>query len=287
MLASSDPVLTHAGDAYQRIGPLTTTRRLLVASDFDGTLAPLVADPWNARILPGAQRALRRLAAVSNVHVALISGRTVPDLARRAGIGGASYRGDHGAERAEAPRGFRPAALLGQREPASAAETAMAARLKAEVPRAVNESWLVLEDKGPALTFHFRAAPDVGMARARVAAAVDAGDPDAVLRRSGSRRSLELRPPGASTKGDALRDLMEEWKPTAVLMLGDDRNDALAFDALREARTAGRIEGLAIAVAGHADVTQGVAAHADLVLSSPRETARLLTMLAGVMNQRR
>ena len=64
-------------------------------------------------------------------------------------------------------------------------------------------------------------------------------------------------------------------------MLGDDRHDADAFDALREARASGRTRGLAIAVAGHADVTAAVAPRADLVLPDPMETARLLARIGG------
>jgi trehalose 6-phosphate phosphatase len=240
-----------------------------------------VPDPWSARILPGARRSLRRLAVTPGVSVALISGRTVADLAARARVGGVSYRGDHGAERAEAVRGFRPSALRSRREPASAEAVRVAAHVKRHVPAAVPEPWLVLEDKATAATFHFRAAPDVDAARARVLRAVDAADPGKVLQRSGGRRSVELRPPGASTKGDALRELIAARLPEVVVMLGDDANDALAFDALRAEREGGRIAGLAVAVAGHADVTAAVAPRADVVLRDPRETARLLTRLAG------
>ena len=260
------------------------TGPLLLASDFDGTLSELVLDPWGARIIPAAQRALRRLAAVDGVHVAIISGRTVNDLAARVRIGGVSYRGDHGAERAEAPRGFHAAALRGEREPAGTAELETVSRLAAEVALAVPERWLVVEPKSAAITFHFRGAPHVGEARGRVAAAVDAVDPERLLVRSGGRRALELRPADASTKGDALRQLVEERRPVSVIMLGDDRHDALAFDVLRAGRDERRIDGLAIAVAGHADVTADVAAYADLVLASPQHAARFLSGLARLVH---
>jgi trehalose 6-phosphate phosphatase len=254
---------------------------LLLVSDFDGTLAELVPDPWGAVILPHAQRALRRLAAAPGVSVALLSGRGVADLSGRARIGGISYLGDHGAEWAEAPRGFRVDALRVQREPASSAELAMAACLCEAVPRAVPEPWLVVEAKGPAVTFHFRIAPDVDAARARVTAAVDAVDAEGLLLRSGGRRSLELRPVSATDKGVALRRLIDGRRPHAVIMLGDDPSDVLAFDALREARSAGRIRGLAVAVAGHPDVSAVVAPQADLLLASPREAARFLRLLGA------
>ncbi len=278
-LASDTYLLTSAQEAFG-LAQSFLDGCLLLASDFDGTLSRLGTDPWAAAIIPAAQRALRQLAARPDVHVALISGRTAVDLAARARVGGVSYHGDHGAERADARRGFRVATLAVVREPADPTTAAMAERLKVEVPRAVDETWLVLEDKGPALTFHFRAAPDIDAARTRVIDAVDAVDPSSVLFRAGGRRAYELRPAGATTKGDALARLIEEHAPDGVLMLGDDRHDAGAFDALRAARHAGRIRGLAVAVAGHADVTHDVAAHADLVLAGPRETARFLGLLA-------
>lgn len=240
----------------------------------------MASDPWAAAIDPSARRALRALAARPDVHVAFISGRTVADLAARARVGGASYHGDHGAEQATARRGFRVSALRVTREPSDAASLAMAERLKVEVPRRIGAPWLVLEDKGPALTFHFRGAPDIDAARARVIAVVDAIDPDRLLVRAGGRRAHELRPAGATTKAAALDRLIDQQRPTVTLMLGDDHHDAGAFDALRHARTAGRTGGLAIAVAGHAEVTRAVAPRADLVLAGPDEVARLLRLLA-------
>jgi trehalose-phosphatase len=261
--------------------------RLLLASDFDGTLARFGLDPWAAEIIPAAQRALRRMAAAPDIHIALISGRTVEDLVARARIGGISYHGDHGAEWATLRRGGRLAALRVEREPADPRVFAMAERLKVEVPRHVNETWLVLEDKGPALTFHFRAAPDHAAARERVVAAVEAVDRERLLWRVGGQRAHELRPVGATTKAVTLSRLIQAHRPTTTLMLGDDRHDASAFGALREARESGRTRGLAIAVAGHADVTVEVAPHADLVLSDPMETARLLTRIARAALARR
>ena len=254
--------------------------QLLLASDFDGTLSGMVLDPWSAGIIPGAQRALRRLAVAPDVDVALISGRTARDLASRARVGGITYLGDHGAEQAVAARGFRPRTLRVEREPADPAVAAMAERLKAEVPRMVAEPWLVLEDKGPALTFHFRAAPDIEAARTQVRAAVEAVDPEGLLDQPGGVRAWELRPHGATTKGVALSRLIDQHRPEAVLMLGDDRHDALAFDALRAARADGAIRGLAIAVMSRADVTAEVAPRADLLLASAADTARFLALLA-------
>jgi trehalose 6-phosphate phosphatase len=74
-------------------------RPLLVASDYDGVLAPLVGDPSAAVPLPGVAGALARLAAADGVTVALVSGRGVADLRAVSGLDD-PYRwiGTHGAE---------------------------------------------------------------------------------------------------------------------------------------------------------------------------------------------
>ena len=55
--------------------------RLLVACDYDGTMAPIVANPDDARPLDESAAALRELAALPSTVAALISGRALRDLA--------------------------------------------------------------------------------------------------------------------------------------------------------------------------------------------------------------
>lgn len=271
--------LTTAEQALDELGPWLN-RRLLLASDFDGTLSRPVLDPWRAAIIPSAQRALRRLAGNPRTHVALISGRTVPDLVARARVGGASYHGDHGAQRALAGRGFRPSAVAVEREPAAASVVAMVARLREEVPRRVAEPWLVVEDKGSAVTFHFRGAPDADRARARVRAVVDDIDGEGLLEQPGGRRAWELRPPGATTKGLTLTRLIERHQPGLVVMLGDDRHDIAAFAALHAMRDTASFAGRSIGVLSPASDVPALARHADLVFSGADVTARFLVLLA-------
>jgi trehalose-phosphatase len=54
---------------------------LLVACDYDGTLAPLVDEPSHAVPLPEAAEAVRSLAALPQTTVAVVSGRSLRDLA--------------------------------------------------------------------------------------------------------------------------------------------------------------------------------------------------------------
>jgi trehalose-phosphatase len=275
--------LTTPAAAIERARPMLATRPILVVSDFDGTLAQLNIDPWGARIMPAAQRALRRLAAIPGVEVVLLSGRTALDLASRARIGGATYLGNHGVEHGRLSRGSRPERLEVDVVALPHQFAEVAAQLAREVPRLVAEPWLVVERKGAAVTFHFRGAPDVPVAAEAVRNAVESLDPDRTLVRFHGRRALELRPPGAPAKGEAMRDLLLERRPGAAFTLGDDRSDALAFDAMRSARAAGDCAGLAIAVAAHPDGLADVAPHADLVLNGPADAARFLAGLGRVL----
>ena len=56
--------------------------RLLVACDYDGTMAPIVSNPEDARPLPESAAALQELARLPSTITALISGRALVDLAR-------------------------------------------------------------------------------------------------------------------------------------------------------------------------------------------------------------
>ena len=53
----------------------------MVACDYDGTMAPIVANPDDARPLMESAAALRSLAALPSTTAALISGRALRDLA--------------------------------------------------------------------------------------------------------------------------------------------------------------------------------------------------------------
>ena len=55
-------------------------KRLLVALDFDGTLAPEVDSPEQARALPTNRDAVLRLLALPRTRVALVSGRALRSL---------------------------------------------------------------------------------------------------------------------------------------------------------------------------------------------------------------
>ena len=265
---------------------------MLVVADFDGTLAAGSRDPAAAAIDPGARRALRRLAGIADtrpgrLHVAVLTGRTVADVAARARVGGIEYLGDHGLQSAWLDRGRSADRITATVEPGFEAHGVTAETLASGVPDELGRpSWLFVERKGASVAFHVRQADDIPAARAAVfdaIAAVEArlGLIDHGLRPYRGRSVVDLRPADAGGKRVAVERLIERHRPGAIVSLGDDLSDADAFDAVLAARAAGRTHGLTIAVHGRLAAPEEVLARADLVVASARDVGRVLSALAG------
>lgn len=197
------------------------TSRLLVASDFDGTLAPIVTDPRAAVGCPESLAALGRLVALPATTVAVISGRALADLDELVLLPGGVVRvGSHGAE-------FEPGVV--------GAATATTHLLLAEVGRALREltdgvHGVTLEPKPAAVAVHVRQAsrPDA----ARVTTAVVTG-PGAMpgVRVTHGKEVVELSVV-AGDKGCALDVLRARADATRTVFVGDDVTDEDAFARL-------------------------------------------------------
>lgn len=247
--------------------------RALVATDFDGTLSPIVPDPAAAVAIDGAAAALARLGALIGT-LAIITGRPATDAVARGGFGsvpGLIVLGRYGTER------FQDGVL----HAATAPEGIAAAR--AALPRLLTAvaapEGTRLEDKGTSLAVHTRQAadPEAALAQLREPLARLAADSGLVV--EPGRLVLELRAPGTD-KGTALRALAAERGARSLLFCGDDLGDLAAFAALRELRGSG-VAGCAVA-SGNRETPQ-VAAAADLVVDGPAGVVRLMNGLADVL----
>jgi trehalose 6-phosphate phosphatase len=200
-------------DALDR---LAARRPLLLASDYDGVLAPLVDDPSAAAPLPGVADVLGRLAAVPGVTVALVSGRGVEDLRMTSGFQGPfRWVGSHGAE-FDGPLGDELAATrdaLGQQ----------LGPLVAGTPGAR------LEIKPASVAVHVRQVSDRSAAHDLLEQAASVVDPS--LTKKPGKDVLEVAVTDAD-KGSALRRLRAELGAAGALYLGDDRTDEDGFRAL-------------------------------------------------------
>ena len=259
--------------------------RILVVTDYDGTIAEIAVDPMGAQIEPIARRALRRLARFADAHperltVAILTGRALTDVGPRVRVGGLRYVGNHGLENAWLARRGRVASLVA--DGSADVVDGPAARLGRHVTAALGHpEWLFVELKGPSIGFHYRQASDWADAGRRVIAAVDEGLAGSTeLERFDGRLNVELRPAGAGGKRAAMARLLDELEPSSVLLMGDDRGDAEGFLVLREARASGRLAALSVGVHDRVATPPEVIAAADVMLPSPRAAARLLSALA-------
>jgi trehalose 6-phosphate phosphatase len=245
--------------------------RALVATDYDGTLAPIVADPATAVPAPGAADALARLASRAGT-VAIITGRAATDAVALGGfadVPGLIVLGHYGVQRWQAgvlsappvPRGVQVVreALPGLLADAAAPEGT------------------AIEDKGTSLAVHTRRTADPAAALALLREPLGRLAESAGMTIEPGRMVIELRPPGMD-KGAALRALAAERAASSVLFCGDDLGDLAAFAAIRELRAAG-VPGCAVA-SGSAE-TPEIAEAADLVVDGPAGIVRLLSALAG------
>jgi trehalose 6-phosphate phosphatase len=186
--------------------------RMVLAFDFDGTLAPLVDDP-GAACLPASTRALLRLVAVLQ-PCCVISGRARADLAPRLdGIPLVAVVGNHGAEAGHGP--------VDQSARDSVKAWAGAARAWLRGLRGVE-----VEDKGLSLAIHWRRAA----APAEAARAAE----DFAARLAGARvfpgnAVLNVVPPDLHDKGAALSRVLERVGRRRAVYVGDDISDEDAF----------------------------------------------------------
>lgn len=236
-----------------------------VMVDFDGTLAPIVADSANARAVPGAARTLGALAGCFG-SVAVISGRPGEFLLRRLRSAGPSVHlyGLYGMEEVVAGE-VRIDPRVAPWLPIVAAAREAAER---SAPAGVG-----LEDKTVSLTIHWRATP--GAAGWATGFAESQSDRVGLRHRFG-RMSVELMPPVNVDKGSVVTALGKEMR--AACYFGDDIGDLEAFRALDRLARAGATT-VRVAVSD-ADSPPQVLAAADMVVYGPGEACGLLRELA-------
>jgi trehalose 6-phosphate synthase/phosphatase len=227
---SSAEALGHAFEALVA----SDAASLLVALDFDGTLAPLVDNPLSSTMTPAARAAVERLAALpddARVHLALVSGRDLADLAERAQPpAGAFLVGSHGAEtgriRAD---GTLDAGLVDLTPDQVNTLEAVVSGLEEAAVQAPG-AWV--QRKPSAAVLHTRQCPP-GTADSAINRA------DAVAARLGVPAmhgkdvvEIAVLPTDKGAALSRLRAVVDPERPVQVLYAGDDTTDEHAFAAL-------------------------------------------------------
>jgi trehalose 6-phosphate phosphatase len=216
--------------------------------DVDGTLAPIVDDPGDARVPASTRTELERLAG-RYALVACISGRPAEAARRIVGVSGLTYVGEHGI-------GLDPEA----------------ARWATRIHMFAAAAGWPVEEKPLSAAFHFRTAPDEAEAR-RVLEEVAAAASAEGFRTRWGRMVLEVLPPVEASKATAVRRLLTGRNLQRALYAGDDTTDLDAFAALDDLEVAVRV------AVSSSEGPSELEVQADVVVASPEALAALLARL--------
>jgi trehalose 6-phosphate phosphatase len=207
---------------------------LLILSDYDGTLTPIVGRPSDALLGSGMKDKLAALARRPRVTVGVVSGRSLAELKSMVSIDGIYYAGNHGLE-IDGPD-------LNWVSPEAGAARSLLRDLAGELAVALQETdGVIIEDKGLGLSVHYRLVDPAGQDAVAetfhrlTAPLAGAGK----IRITSGKKVLEVRPPIDWDKGKAVeairREIMMLLKLDVVMTvyLGDDLTDEDAFRVLR------------------------------------------------------
>lgn len=210
-------------DALQKC---VSVDRLLVASDYDGCIAPIVSRPEDAAPNPASIDAIVAAGALERTDAAVVSGRALSDLAERSGLGSSDVLliGSHGSE---FESGFDVEI--------TDADRALLNRIVDEFRSIASDyDGVRVEVKPVSTALHVRNASaadaEAALVRARSGPASWAG-----VEATEGKAVIELAVIETS-KGQALDLLRDQFGSDAVIYLGDDVTDEKAFAHLDSGR---------------------------------------------------
>jgi trehalose 6-phosphate phosphatase len=183
--------------------------RAAILLDIDGTLAPIVERPEDAAV-PDATREVLRGLVERYALVGAITGRPGPLGRELVAVAGVQVVGNHGLELADDADEWR-GRLASFRD---------------------GVAWPA-EDKGLALSYHYRTHPDHEAARAELELVANRARTDGFKARFG-KMVLEVLPPLDVDKGTAVRTLLARACLERAFFAGDDTTDLDAFGAVEE-----------------------------------------------------
>ncbi len=183
--------------------------------DFDGTLAPLAANPDDVWLPPPVRQQL--LSLQQRVPVGIVTGRSLADMWERLGFVPDYLIGNHGLEGVPGDRRRHTALLALCRD----WQASLAPQLAAIDPA------IWLEDKRYSLSLHYLHAHDHAQAKAALAELI--GQLTPAPRVIPGKCIISLLPADRGDKGEAVRQLLKFTRREAALYIGDDVTDEDVF----------------------------------------------------------
>ena len=214
-------------DIADKIG---TAKQVLLLSDFDGTLSPIVGRPEDAVLSDDTRRAIEALATTQRVGVAVISGRALSDIQNKVGIRGITYVGNHGIE-IEGPW------LKFVYPPAESLRPVIRHLYPRLSEVLAGFEGALVEDKGLTLSVHYRLVEEarVGELKRICEETVRGLRSEGKVRTTEGKKVYEIRPGVLWDKEDAMVLLMSGWTSlrgktgSLAIFLGDDLTDEGGF----------------------------------------------------------
>ncbi len=256
-------------DAIEQFRGLATARGpLLIATDLDGTLAPIVAHASEARVPPGTLAVLDRLCA--GAKVAIITGRDLNTARRMVPVEGVVVVGSHGLEAS-----FDDPLIPGVDR---VALSAALENIEQRVISACPSSYLHIERKAISSAFHFRRAPELEPELREVLSRLPEG-----LRLREGRMVLEVLPDSRGGKDIALTALTRHLHVKTVLAMGDDETDVAMFRAAVSLAQTDGLHVMLVGVSGGQETPQEIIDLADVVVRSTEEALEGLETVARAL----
>jgi trehalose 6-phosphate phosphatase len=252
----------------------------VVGLDFDGTLAPIVEDPSEARIHPDAGQVLIDLAE-QVLAIAVVTGRPARQALDLGGlewvgnaIGDAGKElylfGQYGNERWTSTN----RRVISPRPPSGLAS------FTADVPRLLRRAGVEdahIEEKGLAVAVHTRRLPDPEEAFETLLPAIEELAARYDLAVEPGKQVIEVRSPGMH-KGLVVERIVDELDAGGVVFVGDDLGDVEAFEAVA-ALAEGGLPTLLVCSAS--DEESALVEHADVLVHGPEGVLDLLRQLTA------
>jgi trehalose-phosphatase len=206
---------------FRRLFELSRSPSLLVATDYDGTIAPIVDVPSEAFPLESSVDSLRALALLPSTSAGVISGRSLRDLAAMSRLPREVHLfGSHGGETDT----FTINAL-------DEAQRATLAAFRAELTRVLPDE--IIEHKTTGAAVHLRGLDETERLRIESAVAELAAAHPIHPTRGKQVIDLSVVP---SSKAEALTRLRAQTDVESVVFIGDDTADEFALETLGRER---------------------------------------------------
>lgn len=210
---------------------------VLLLSDYDGTLTPIVDRPQDALLSRGMRTKLRTLANHPSFSVGIISGRSLSEIKGMVGIKGIYYAGNHGLD-IDGPD------LSYINPQAREAQSIIKDISRKLIEKLLDIDGVIIEDKDLSLSVHYCLVEErqvklvVDRFHQLTSPEIDYGK----IRIGSGKKVLEVRPPVDWHKGKATEKIVKKIekvigdKMKKYIYLGDDSTDENAFKVIRRLR---------------------------------------------------